>query len=116
MYKDVQIGDKTVGMLSTAASPLDYKDIFGKDFLTLVQSKEGPPPDIFVEIMFIFAKTAELLDNPEALEKLTRKDFKRWCRTFTSGGMYDLYEAIPQVQELIASSMKTTSVPKGAGV
>ena len=41
MYGKVQIGDKTVEMLSNAASPVFFKQVFHEDFAPLVEIASG---------------------------------------------------------------------------
>ena len=50
MYGKVQIGDKTVEMLSNAASPVFFKQVFHEDFLS--RTAEMNSSRVTIEVTF----------------------------------------------------------------
>lgn len=110
MYKDIKIGDKTVGMLANAASPYIYKQIFHEDFLQKIQSKE-PDADLFQKMGYVFVKQAEVHDLSE-LMKLTFEGFLEWLTEFDP---MDIMLATGEIGNLYYTQRESSSVPKDKG-
>lgn len=111
MEKTIEIDGKKIKFESKGSTPLRYKKQFGNDFfvdlmkmesLTKLKNKKQPSyedlksldMEVFYNICWTLAKTA---DNsiPEPLE---------WLDTFEE---FPLFEIIPKLQELLASSLKS---------
>ena len=107
MYKDIQIGSKTVGMAANALSPYLFKQVFRDDFLKEVQKPE-PDADLFVKMGFIFAKQAEINDLTK-LTKLNEADFFKWLQEFEP---LDVLLASGEISGLYYTQAESSSVPK----
>lgn len=110
MEKTIFIDNKEIRLKSTAATPLRFKAQFGKDFFSeilklgnLSKIKKNSIDysifnntdfEVFYNIIWILAKTA---DNsiPEPITWLDRFD------------EFPLFEILPQIQDLITSSIIT---------
>lgn len=107
--KVIEIDGKQVTFKSTAATPLRYKEQFGKDYFSEIyklkslqkalKSKKSDADklaninfELFYNIAWVFAKTADK-DIPEPME---------WLDGFN---VFPMAEIIPQLQELIAISI-----------
>ena len=107
MYKDIQIGSKTVGMAANALSPYLFKQVFRSDFLKEVQ-KETPDEDLFVKMGFIFAKQAELKTISD-LTRLNEQNFYDWLQDFEP---LDVLLASGEISGLYYTQAESSSVPK----
>ncbi|MGM0807528.1 MAG: hypothetical protein ACQET8_22745 [Bacillota bacterium] len=108
MEKTITINDRKVTFKSTGATPLKYKKQFHKDYLVDImkmqglsklgsgKSKdiEGLDTEVLYNIIWVLAKGGDK-DIPEPLE---------WYEEFDS---FPLMEVIPEVQELIMSSIQS---------
>ncbi|MCP3025417.1 hypothetical protein [Halobacillus sp. A5] len=110
MEKTIEIDGKQVRFKSTGATPLRYKTQFGKDFFadlmkmeSLTKLKKNKQPtykdlkdldmETFYNIVWVLAKTADK-EISEPIE---------WLDTFDE---FPLFEVLPQLQELMISSLK----------
>ncbi|MDU2670592.1 MAG: hypothetical protein E7C49_01145 [Clostridium sp.] len=110
MEKTIEIDGKSIKFKSTAATPLRYKAQFGKDFfvdIMKLSSLEGLNADkidiekidkldfeVFYNIIWVLAKTADKkIAEPIA-----------WLDEFNE---FPLFEIIPELQDLILSSIQT---------
>lgn len=110
MEKTIEIDNKKVSFKSTAATPLRYKAQFGKDFfvdIMKLSSLDGLNSkkidlkkidkldfDVFYNIIWVLAKTA----NKKIPDPIT------WLDEFEE---FPLFDIIPELQDLILSSMQT---------
>ena len=110
MEKTIEIDNKKVSFKSTAATPLRYKSQFGKDFfvdIMKLSSLDGFNPkkidlkkidkldfEVFYNIIWVLAKTA----NKKIPDPIT------WLDEFEE---FPLFDIIPELQDLILSSMQT---------
>ncbi|MFJ8268533.1 hypothetical protein [Peribacillus asahii] len=113
MEKTIVISDKEVRFKTTGGSAIRYKAQFGRDFfadvaklsslekLTKIDDEDFKPEDIegvdftfFYNIAWVFAKTADK-DIPDLLS---------WLDSFDE---FPIIELIPDLQELITSTLKT---------
>ena len=112
MEKTIEIDGKKIRFKSNGATPLRYKAQFGKDYfkeiiklapLQKLNGKKGIAPEelaaldfeVFYNISWIMAKTADP-SIPEPLE---------WLDQFDE---FPMAEVIPQLQDLMLSSFKST--------
>lgn len=110
MYKEIQIGSKSVGMLSVAASHYIYQNIFHEDFLKKLR-EENPDEDLFQKMGFVMAKLAEC-ENPSELMKLNINNFYDWLMNFEP---LDVILATEEISQLYLGSTQGSSVPKNEG-
>lgn len=110
MEKTIIIDNKEVNFKSTAATPLRFKAQFGKDYFAEIiklnklnefkqdqlnyEVLENADFEIFYNIIWVLAKTA----NKNIPDPLT------WLDGFDE---FPLFEIIPEVQDLIAASIKS---------
>lgn len=110
MEKTIEIDNKRVSFKSTAATPLRYKAQFGKDFfvdIMKLSSLDGLNSkkidlkkidkldfDVFYNIIWVLAKTADK-KTPDPIT---------WLDGFEE---FPLFDIIPELQDLILSSMQT---------
>lgn len=110
MYGEINIGSKTVGMLSNAASLYVYKNIFHEDFLKKLQ-EENPDEDLFQKMGFVMAKMAEI-DKPSELMKMNVDSFYEWLYQFDP---LEVVLATEDISKLYLASKDGSSVPKSVG-
>ncbi|PEL13790.1 hypothetical protein [Bacillus sp. AFS017336] len=113
MEKTISIDGKQVRFKSTGATPLRYKAQFSKDYFVEIiklnsisklndlnkdnlniEDLEGLDFEVFYNIAWTMAKTADK-DIPDPMT---------WLDTFDS---FPMIEIIPELQELIMSSMQS---------
>ena len=110
MEKTIIIDNKEINFKSTAATPLRFKAQFGKDYFAEIiklnklnefkedqlnyEVLENADFEIFYNIIWVLAKTADR----------TIPDPLTWLDGFEE---FPLFEIIPQVQDLIAASIKS---------
>lgn len=112
MYKEIKVGEINVPMLATAATPLRYKLIFGKDLITELQGAESNSAkvlDALPELAFIMAKTAEARDGKADLNRLNQESYLEWLDQFSP---MDLPLAAEEILNLYVGNALTTSEPK----
>lgn len=106
MRRTIKIGDKDVDMLATATTPILYKRLFRKDFLTIALEENM---DCYAELAYIMARQAEGLPPTELIGKLKIEEFWEWLDGF---GPMDFANAAGDIFALYNSQTKTMSVPK----
>lgn len=109
MLKTLEIDGKKVRFESKGSTPLRYKKQFGSDFLVDImklsqlgklsnnatyEELKSLDTEVFYNIVWVLAKTADP-DIPEPFE---------WLDEFEA---FPLMEIIPQLQELITSSLQS---------
>lgn len=101
MEKTLTIDGKEITFKTTGATPLRYKQQFGKDFfgeLKKMMPEKGKEFDIDLEVFYNFAwVTAKTADKsiPTPIE---------WFDSFEE---FPIMEFIPDLQELLISTMQT---------
>ena len=111
MYEKVQIGDKTVEMLSNAASPVFFRQVFHEDFLAKtaeMNSSGAIDTDTFSKMFFIIVKQAEKAD----LMKLNFNSYIEWISQFE---LVDLINVLPDIATFVFGQMQGSAVPKSGG-
>lgn len=85
MEKVIKIGTKDVTLAANAATPIRFRNIFGKDLLTIISegtSSEGVNMNVASEVApqlaFLMAKTAEKAD----MTKLNEDKLLEWLEQF----------------------------------
>lgn len=84
MYKEIQIGEKTIAFLSNGVTPLFYKQLFKKDLLqTLKGNGEWDiVGDHIPELAFIMAMQAREGITTAELMKLSYENYIEWLSQF----------------------------------
>ena len=111
MYGKVQIGDKTVEMLSNAASPVFFRQVFHEDFIAKtaeMNSSNAIDSDLFSKMFFIIAKQAENADPM----KLNFNSYIEWISQFE---LIDLINALPNIATFVFGQMQGDAIPKNEG-
>lgn len=120
MYGKITIGQNSIAMAANAASPIFYKSIFHKDFLTQVQADE-PDPMLFAEMGYVMAMQAD--HTIADMMKLSQESYIEWLTQFEAmdiitktGDIGNLY--FKQTQETSKAKKKedrqTESTPQGS--
>ena len=110
MFNLVQVGDKTVPMLSMASTDVYFRHIFHEDPIA-IQSKgpsEAEAIDMFMRLGFVMAKYAETKDRKEML-KLNEDSFMDWLDKFERN---DLINALPDAQKTYDGQMLASADSK----
>ena len=103
MEKTITIDGKDIRFKSTGATPLRYKQQFGKDFFAAIAKMSNGTKkismadidlEVFYNIAWVFAKTADKT-IPEPLE---------WFDTFDN---FPIIEIVPDLQDMLMSTMQT---------
>lgn len=111
MFKDIQVGEKTVPMLSNAATPLYFRQVFSKDllvFLQTMQTKKGIVDgfsEVVAELAFVMMAQAE----KKKINELNFDKFIEWLGGFEP---LDFEQASGEILGLYTSGGKTLSKPK----
>lgn len=108
MRKEITIGNESVEMAASAATPFLYQKVFHEDLLRSMQ-KDPENVSTYIRLAFVLAKQA---DTPlaEMLQgKVTEESFVEWLDQYET---MDLMEAVADVLQLYQESKKGSSVPK----
>lgn len=109
MYKEIEIGNKKIGMLANGLSPVLFNRVFHADFFSLSSElgtgNEGATVDTFSKMGFIMAKQAEKKD----LTKINEDQFWKWLEGFDP---MDIPNAIIDIVDLYMSQTKGTATAK----
>ena len=109
MYKEIEIGNKKVGMLANGLSPILFNRVFHADFFSLSmnlgEGNEGATVDTFSKMGFIMAKQAEKKD----LTKITEDEFFSWLEGFDP---MDVPNAIRDIVDLYMTQTEGTAKAK----
>ena len=112
MYGEIKVGGINVPMIANAATPLRYKQLFGKDLLTEfhgVEENEAKAVESIPELAFIMAMTAKSKDGKQDLSKLNLNLYMEWLEQFDP---MDLPMASEQIVNLYLGNTVTISEPK----
>jgi len=108
MRKDITIGDKSIGLAASAATPFIYQKVFHEDFLREMQ-KDDKNINNYIKLMFVMAKQADTATSDLMKGEVTENDFIVWLDQFEQ---MDVTEALSDALQLYQASRKGTSVPK----
>lgn len=105
MYREVQIGDKSVALLANGATPIRYKQIFSKDIIAEFADAEKEVNIEFVApLTYVMAKQAA-----GEIATASRDDFYEWLESFEA---MDITMAAKEILEVYTKNLKGSSVSK----
>lgn len=112
MLKEIKLGDKVVPMVVNAATPIRFRNLFGKDLLTTIfeGSREGGvdltvASEIAPELAFIMAKAADKSD----MNALSVDMYLKWLEDF---GPLDFVNATEEIFNFYYGDQVTTADSK----
>lgn len=112
MTKNVNIGSQEISLEANGATPIRFRQLFGKDLLTSIQkgtTENGidltVASELAPELAFIMAMSAD----KEDMSKLTEDRFLNWLEQF---GPMDLVNATEQIFNAYFGDAETLVEPK----
>lgn len=109
MFKVVKIGEKDVPMLSNAATPYRFKQMYGMDLMNEMSKLDETKPTEAIEVVeqlaFIMSKAAEKAD----MNMLNMGMYYDWLEQFDSD---DMINAFSDIVTLYIGNIKTSSKSK----
>ncbi len=112
MYKEIKVGSVTVPMLANGATPLRYRQVFGKDLIKEFKGAEQEASravDSIPELAFIMAKASEAKEGKADMNLINREMFAEWLEQFEP---LDLPMASDEIINLYTGNMATKSEAK----
>ncbi len=106
MRGTIIFGDKPVELVANGATPVLYKRVFRRDFLSSANKADNM--DIYVELAFIMAKQAEK-PMSELMNGLKYEDYLEWVENFEA---MDIITKVTDVFALYQGQAVQTSVLK----
>ena len=106
MRGTIDFGGKPVELVANGATPVLYKRVFRRDFLS--SANKADDMDVYVELAFIMAKQAEK-PLPELINSLKYEDYLEWAEGF---GAMDIVEKVTDIFALYQGQAVQTSVSK----
>ena len=106
MRGTIEFGGKTVELVANGATPVLYKRVFRRDFLS--SANKADDMDVYVELAFIMAKQAEK-PMAELINSLKYEDYLEWIENF---GAMDIVEKVTDIFALYQGQAMQTSVSK----
>lgn len=102
----IEISGKKVRMRVSARIPYEYRELFGKDIISLMVNGEADIND-YSRLAWLFARSAgeEVYDDLPSDEAVLK-----WLEDFDD--MFAIYAAIPEITQLWINANKTLSTPK----
>jgi len=113
MYKEIKVGDKQVPMLANAATPIRFKQVFGKNLLKYFIGEEPQEEMVAMasELAYILAKAGESAD----MNKLGIDDYIEWLEQFDAMAFVNI-DVVSEIMSLYQGSMDGDSqAKKGQG-
>lgn len=111
MYREIEIGEKKVPMMSMASVDLYYKHIFGEDPIKVqMEASEGDMVNFIIKMGFVMSKYAEIKVRKEML-KLNEDSFMDWMDQFERDDLYDM-DKLSEIQDVYEGNRRTTSESK----
>lgn len=109
MQKVIQIGDREVSFLATAATPIRFNQIFaGEDFYSIITDKglsDGAGTVALTKLAYTMAMQAEKAD----FHALSMDTFVDWLDGFDS---QDINNNLTEIADVYMSSRKGVTSPK----
>lgn len=102
MEGTINIDGKDVKFKSTAATPILYKQLIGKDMLMDVQALQKPDGSLDSSIFYDIAYTMAKHADPSIPDTLFE-----WCDSFSR--IFSLYEAAEQIMKIWGLGQNTTA-------
>ena len=112
MYGEIKVGGINVPMLANAATPLRYKQLFGKDLLTEFQGAQDDQAKVvesIPELAFIMAMAAKAKEGKQDLNLINQAKYMEWLEQFDP---MDLPMVSEQIVNLYLGNTVTSSEPK----
>ena len=112
MFREIQVGEKTVPMLSNAATPIYYRQVFSKDLLVFLQSMNSKGivegfSETVAQLAFVMAAQAD----KKKINELNFDNFIEWLSEYEA---LDFEQASGDILGLYTSGGKTMSRAKKA--
>lgn len=107
MRRTIKLGEKDVEMVANAMTPVIYKRVFHKDFLTESQKKDADL-NIFQELGFVMARQATV-STREIMEETTLEQYYEWLEGFEA---MDIIKSVNDIFEVYSAQNVSTSVSK----
>lgn len=98
MYKEIQIGNKKVPMITNATTSFRFKQIFKTDLLAVFSGRvsEGQE-EIVIQLAYVMAKQAEKAD----MTRLNVETFYKWLEEFET---VDFFNVTDDIMNLFAGA------------
>jgi len=116
MYREINVGEKSIPMLANGATPIRYRMTFGRDIISefdLAKDDTGRATTSISELAFIMAKAAESQNEHKPMTTLNNESFIEWLEQFEP---LDLTLAADEIVDLYLGNEQTLSeVKKKAG-
>jgi hypothetical protein len=112
MYGEIKVGGINVPMLANAATPLRYKQLFGKDLMTEFQGAQDDQAKVvesIPELAFIMAMAAKAKEGKQDINLINQAKYMEWLEQFDP---MDLPMASEQIVNLYLGNTITSSEPK----
>ena len=109
MYGTVKLGEKEVPMLANAATPIRYRQVFGKNLLRYFLGEESQDEVAAMtgELAYIMAKSGEGAD----MNRLSLDDYATWLEGFDAMAFVEP-ETVSQIIKLYQGNMENGSTAK----
>ena len=108
MYKEIQIGEKTIGLKATASTTYRFKQVFKRDILKVMMDTSGAQQaeeDDVMRLAYIMAMSA----RGEDMSKLNEDSYIGWLDQFDP---MDLFVAQEDILEVFQGNRKTEETQK----
>lgn len=108
MYKEIQIGEITIGLKATASTTYRFKQVFKRDILKVMMDTSGAQQaeeDDVMRLAFIMAMSA----RGEDMSKLNEDSYIGWLDQFDP---MDLFIAQEDILEVFQGNRKTEETQK----
>lgn len=108
MYKEIQIGEKTIGLKATASTTYRFKQVFKRDILKVMMDTSGAQQaeeDDVMRLAYIMAMSA----RGEDMGKLNEDSYIGWLDQFDP---MDLFIAQEDIMEVFQGNRKTEETQK----
>lgn len=109
MYKEIKVGEKQVPMLANAATPIRYKQVFGKNLLKYFMGNESQEEMAAMagELAYILARAGEGAD----MNKLSIEDYISWLEDFEAMAFVDV-DVVSKIVGLYQGNMESEATAK----
>lgn len=108
MYKEIQIGERTIGLKATASTTYRFKQVFKRDILKVMMDTSGAQQaeeDDVMRLAYIMAMSA----RGEDMSKLNEDSYIGWLDQFDP---MDLFIAQEDILEVFQGNRKTEETQK----
>lgn len=108
MYKEIQIGEKTIGLKATASTTYRFKQVFKRDILKVMMDTSGAQQaeeDDIMRLAYIMAMSA----RGDDMSKLNEDSYIGWLDQFDP---MDLFIAQEDILEVFQGNRKTEETQK----